>query len=164
MFNTAVNYLVESRGLSLQMLKLDKGSLHVRAYANASFATNHNLTSQVEYIVLLCDKYDNACTLHYASYKSRRFARFVLGTETYTFADAYEFAYCAKRYLESILGRRVPLEMYIDSKSLFDVISKCTQTQERRLMIICKPYGMLIVHRRYRTLVSYVGLIILQTA
>ncbi len=134
-FNTAVTYLVESRDLSLQMRKLDMGSLHVRAYADASFATNHNFTSQLGYIVLLCDKYDNASKLHYASYKSRRVARSVLGAETYAFADAYDFAYCAKRDLENILGRRVPLEMYTDSKGLFDVITKWSQRQERRLMI-----------------------------
>ncbi len=102
MFNTAVNYLVESRGLSLQMRKLDMDSLHIRAYADASFATNHNLTSQLGYIVLLCDKWENYCTLHYASYKSRRVARSVLGAETYAFADAYDFAYCAKKDLLTI--------------------------------------------------------------
>ncbi len=105
MFNTAANYLVESRGLSLQMRKLNMDSLHIRAYADGSFATNHNLTLQLGYIVLICGKWDNACTLHYACYKSRRVARSFLGTETYAFADAYDFAYCAKKDLETILDR-----------------------------------------------------------
>ena len=84
---------------------------------------------------MLCDKQDNACVLNYASYKSRRVARSVLGAGTYAFADAYGFAYCAKRDLECILDRTDPLEIYTDSKSLFDVITKCFQTLERRLMI-----------------------------
>ncbi len=128
MFNTAVNHLVESRSLSLQMRKLDMDSLHIRAYADASFATNHNLTWQIGYIVLLCDKWYNACTQHYTRYKSRRVARSVLGAETYAFADVYDFTYCAKKDLETMLGSTVPLEMYTDSKSLFDVITKCSQT------------------------------------
>ena len=70
MFNTAVNHLVESRSLSLQMRKLDMDSLHIRAYADASFATNHNLTWQIGYIVLLCDKWYNACMQHYAVTKA----------------------------------------------------------------------------------------------
>ena len=84
---------------------------------------------------MLCDKQGSACILHYASYKRRRVARSVLGAETYAFADACDFAYCAKRYLESILDRTVPLEIYTNSRSLFDVLTKCSQTQERRLMI-----------------------------
>ncbi len=47
LFNIAVNYLVDSPGLSLQMHELDRESLHFRADADASFATNHNLTSQI---------------------------------------------------------------------------------------------------------------------
>ncbi len=74
MFNTAVNYLVVSRGLFLQISKQDMDSLHIHAYADASSAINQNLTPQLGHIVLLCDKWDNACILHYASYKSRRVA------------------------------------------------------------------------------------------
>ena len=44
-FKTAVNYLLESQGLSLQMRKLHMYSLHIRANADASFATNHNLAT-----------------------------------------------------------------------------------------------------------------------
>ena len=87
------------------------------------------------FIFLLCDQSDNANALHYASYKSRRAARSVLGAETYAFTDAYDFAYCAKRDLEKIFKRSIPLAMFTDSKSLFDVNTKWSQTQERRLMI-----------------------------
>ena len=84
---------------------------------------------------MLCDKQGSACILHYSSYKRRRVARSVLGAEIYAFADACDFAYCAKRDLESILDRTVPLEIYTNSRSLFDLLNKCSQTQERRLMI-----------------------------
>ena len=101
MFNTAVNYLVESRGLSLQICKLDSDSLYIRAYANASFAINPNLTSQLGSMALPCDKWDNDCTLHYDSCKSLRVAPSDRGAETYALTDAYDFAYCAKRDLET---------------------------------------------------------------
>ncbi len=117
------------------MQKLDSECLRIRAFADASFATNHDHTSQLGHIVMLCDKQDNACIIHYASYKSSRVARSVLGAETYAFTDTCDFAYCAKRDLESIVDRTVPLEIYADSISLFDVITECLQTQERRLMI-----------------------------
>ncbi len=36
--------------------------------------------------------------------------------------------------MEYILNRIVPLEIYGHSKSLFDVITKCSQTQDRRFI------------------------------
>ena len=88
MFNNAIDYLLESRDLSLHMWKIDLEFLHNRAFTDASFSTNHGHTSRLGYIFMLCDKQDNACILHYASYKSRRIARSVLGADTYAFVDA----------------------------------------------------------------------------
>ncbi len=129
-YNSTVTY-----NFILRMRKLDLDTLHVIAYSDASFATSLGHTSQLGYIIILCDKDDNAGILHYASCKSRKVARFVLGAETYAFANAYDFSYCPKNDLEAILERNVHLTMFIDSKSLFDVITKCSQTQERHLMI-----------------------------
>ena len=114
---------------------MDHRTLHIRDYADASFSTNREHTSQLGYIVLLCDKNDNACVLHFTSYKSRRVARSLLGAETYAFADVYDFVYCVKTDLERILERRIPFNMFTDSKSLFDVITQCSHTQGRMLMI-----------------------------
>ncbi len=134
-YNTTVRYLQDTRHLSLRMCKLDLESPHVRAYTDASFSTNTDHSSQLGYIVLLANKHDNACVLHYASYKSRRVARSVLYAETYAFASAFDFAHCAKPDLEKLLDRCVSLSIFTDSKSLFDVITKCSHTQENRLMI-----------------------------
>ena len=60
MFNNAVDYLLESRDLSLYIRKLDIESLHIRTDADKSLATNHDHTTQLGYIVLLCNKLDNA--------------------------------------------------------------------------------------------------------
>ncbi len=117
------------------MCKLDPESLQVCSYTDALLSTNTDHWSQLGYIVLWADIHHNACVLHYASYKIRRVARFVLGAETYAFADAFDFAYCTKTDLEKLLDRRVSLYIFTDSKRLFDVTAKCFHTQERRLMI-----------------------------
>ncbi len=134
-YNTTMRYLQDTRYLSHRMCKLDPESLHVRAYTDASFPTNTDHSSQLGYVLLLTDKHENACILHYASYMSRRVTRSVPGAETYAFADPFDFAYCAKTDLEELLDHRVSLSIFTDSNSLFDVIKKCSQTQERRLMI-----------------------------
>ncbi len=108
------------------MRKLDLKSVHVRAFPDASFATNHNENSRLGHIVLLCDKQDTTCVLHYASYRSRRVASTVLVAEICAFADEYDFVYWSKRDLECILDKTLPLEIYTDSRSLFDVITKCS--------------------------------------
>ena len=73
---------------------------------------------------LLADKYGKFNILHYASYKSRRVTRSVLGAEVYAFADAFDLSYVKRHDLEAMLGQRIPLQMLTDSRSLFDVIQR----------------------------------------
>jgi hypothetical protein len=51
------------------------------------------------------------------------------------FADGFDAAYSLKHDLQTILKRSVDILMYIDSLSLFDVITKSSTTAEKRLMI-----------------------------
>ncbi len=59
----------------------------------------------------------------------------VLRAETYAFADAYDFSYFNKKDLEAILERDVYFKMSTDFEILFDVITKRSQTQKKRMMI-----------------------------
>lgn len=53
----------------------------------------------------------------------------------YAFSDAFDAAYILKHDLESILNSKIPMTILTDSKSSFDVITKCTTTSEKHLMI-----------------------------
>lgn len=68
-----------SRGIIQQ--KLDTNSLRLVVYTDAAFATNKDYSSQLGYLILLADKQNRCNILHYCSYKSRRVARSVLGSE-----------------------------------------------------------------------------------
>ncbi len=127
-YNTTVRYLQAKRHLSFRTCKLDLERLLVCAYTDALFSPNTDHSSELDYIVSLAEKHNKASFMHYASYKSCRVARSVLGAQTYAFAHAFDFAYRAKRDIKKLLDRRVSLSIFTDSKSLFGVITKCSHT------------------------------------
>lgn len=122
-----------SRGLCY--VTLDRKSLHLRAYSDGSFVNNQDSSSQLGYIVLLCDGNDNCNVIKFRSFKSKRVVRSVLGAEVYSFAEAFDAAFVIKTDLERILDTELPLSMLTDSNSLFDVMVKPSFTTEHRLMI-----------------------------
>jgi hypothetical protein len=73
--------------------------------------------------------------LHFASYKSRRVTRSVLGGEVHAFADAFDIAYALKHELERLINHRIPLSILTDSKGLFDVVTRNSHARERLLNI-----------------------------
>lgn len=75
---------------------LDQNTLQLIAYADSSFANNSDLTSQLRYIVFLCDAKNKCNVLHYSSYKSLQVTRSALGGEIYAFADAFNYAHTMK--------------------------------------------------------------------
>ncbi len=114
---------------------LTEKTLHIRTYADSSHANNKDLSTQLGFIVCLCDAEDKVAIIGYRSYKCRRFTRSALASKCHTFADAFDYSYLMKYDLEQLLDQRIPIQMCTDSKSLFDVIVRASMTSERRLMI-----------------------------
>lgn len=59
----------------------------------------------------------------------------MLGSELYAFCDGLDIGLAYSVALQPALGKRIPVRMYTDSKSLFDTITKRSQTSEKRLLI-----------------------------
>lgn len=72
---------------------MHKSTLHIIAYSDSLFANNEELSSQIVFIVMLCNKYLRCNVLHFASYEARQATFSVLGAETYAFSDAFDFAF-----------------------------------------------------------------------
>ena len=106
-----------------------------RAYVDVSFATNEDHSSQFGYVILLCDVNDRCHFLDFASKNCKRVVGSIMAGEIYAFAEGFDCAYAIKYALERTYGRRIPITILTDSKQIFDVITKASQTTEKRLLI-----------------------------
>lgn len=121
--------------LELTFNTLGEDSLYLKVYVNASFVTNKDYSSQIGYIVILCDKSGSCHILDYCSRKSRRVARSIMGGEVMSLSAGYDRDSVMKHDLIAVYIKYTPMLMLTDSKQLFDAISKGSSTEERCLLI-----------------------------
>jgi Reverse transcriptase (RNA-dependent DNA polymerase) len=126
---------VKTINLPLLYPRLDLDTLKLVAYTDSSFSNNEDLSSQLGYIIFLSDSTGACQPLYYSSHKSKRVTRSVLGGEVMAFADGVDMAVMLKHDIERMLDRTIPIQVFTDSLSLFDVITRSTTTVEKRLMI-----------------------------
>lgn len=133
--NKLIKYAKQNE-LSLRFPKLDKNSLKIVGFSDASFAGNRDFSSQLGYLIFLSDDSGSVCPVVFKSYKARRVTRSVMGAELIAFSDMFDAAFTLREELRALHpGSSIPLTLYTDSKTLFDVISKGTRTSEKRLML-----------------------------
>ena len=133
--NAIVTHLCSSEVPYIRYPKLDIETLRLQTYSDASFSTNEDQSSQLGYVIFLADGENRCSPLHWSSHKAKRVTRSVLGSEVLVFSDAFDMFYAINHDLQSLLKQEVPLVMITDSLSLFDIITKCTQTAGKRLLI-----------------------------
>jgi hypothetical protein len=135
MSNNVIKHLKTHPELALRHHKLDKSTLRILSYSDASLYNNKDLSSQLGYIILLADASTKCCVFSFRSFKSKRIARSRMAAETMAFADAFDAAFALKSDLVSILGKAIPLLILTDSKQLFDVMVSAKYTTKNCLMI-----------------------------
>lgn len=143
--NVGIKSAISNPSRGLRYKPLDADTIHMRVYADASFGTNDDLTSQLGYLVLLCDKNNQCHVLDYGSKKSRRVVRSIMGGELYAFTDAFDISRTLSIDVSKAIGKPILLRMFTDSKQVFDVITRGKRPTERRLAIdVCaarEAYG-----------------------
>lgn len=121
--------------VKIRIPKLDRSTLRIVGYSDASFSNNRDLSSQLGYVVFLTDRTNTAVPIVFKSYKSKRITKSPMSSEVIAFADMFDAAVALKTEIEWILGQHIPVQLLTDSKCLFDIISKGTRTSEKRTMI-----------------------------
>ena len=97
-------------------------------------AEGRDMSSQIGFVIVLADKYNNANIIHWQSVKCRRVTRSVLASELYGFAFAFDTAATLKSTAEQLFtGCRygILLDISIDSHSRQDYLTKLGTIKEK---------------------------------
>lgn len=113
-------------------------SLWIAVFSDASFANTDRLKSQLGFVVVLTDRKGNANILYYGSAKCRRVARSVMAAGLLAFVYAFDNDFVVRSMLEQILKKKVPIDAYLESRTVFNVVAKEGSTLEKRLQIDVK--------------------------
>ncbi|CAE7020321.1 hypothetical protein PTTW11_03045 [Pyrenophora teres f. teres] len=134
-----------ARGLSYVPVKME--DLKLYAMVDASFANNKDMSSQIEYVIILGNEITSSDSsfkirsniVHWSSTKCKRVTRSVLASEIYAMAHGVDIALAIGTTIDMIIDQlslpKVPIVAYTDSRSLYDCLVKLGTTKEKRLMI-----------------------------
>lgn len=134
LFNTAVAFAVKSR-VSFKIPEFNKKSLRTVGYSDSSSANIADLSSQLEYIVFLGGALASVLPIRLRSYKSLIVTRSTTAEAGIFFSYLFGVPSTLARELDLFLGQKIPLQHLMDSRSLFDVISKGSRTLEKIMML-----------------------------
>lgn len=109
--------------------------LHLASFVDASFASKKDMSSQLEYLLALIDAESKENIIDYASYKSRRVTRSVLTAELFALIDVFDITGTMRVIVNTMLGRTVDLEAYVDRESFYDCVVDIESSTEKRLLI-----------------------------
>jgi hypothetical protein len=135
LLNKRLQWQLQNGSRGLRFVRLDKESLRLLTFTDASFANNKDLSSQIGYVIVLADGNNNANVLHWSSVKCKRVTRSVLASELYGMVHGFDMGASIKATIEKMLGITLPMVICTDSKSLYDCLVRLGTTQEKRLMI-----------------------------
>lgn len=130
-----IKYCHSTFDVGLNFVPLDQDSVRLVLFTDASFANAKDWKSQIGFVLIAVDKDMNANIVHYGSSRCKRVARSVMAAEIHGLTYGWDNAYIGKTMLEEILGKEIKIDVYVDSKTLFNIITKYSTTMEKRLQI-----------------------------
>jgi hypothetical protein len=119
----------------LTFVPLDLDSVRVAVFTDASFANCDDYKSQLGFVICMKDKTDAANIVHFGSSKCRRITRSVMAAELHGLVMGFDHAFMVASILQDILQREIAIDGYIDSKTVFDTVTRLASTMEKRLQI-----------------------------
>ena len=117
--------------------KLDKQSLFIRVYTDASFGNlNEGVDSMAACIVFLVDKHERCIPLDWVANKVKRVVKSTIAAETLALANGIDQAIFARRLISELLGWKeetLQIEAIIDNKSCLEAVNSTSLVDDKRL-------------------------------
>ena len=111
-------------------------SCSLECYSDASFANLPDSGSQGGMILFLQDSYGVKCPIYWQSRKIRRVVKSTLAAETLALVDCAEAAVFIRQIIRDICkAGDLPINCYIDNKSLLDTLHSKKNVDDKRLRI-----------------------------
>ena len=133
--NKHLNRCLQSSDVGMKFVKLNVESVSISVFVDASFAKNRDFSSQLGYVIALTDEDGNSNIIHYQSSKSKRVARSVLSAEMFAMVIGFDMAAVLRFFLNDLLNRNVRMNLFTDSRCLYDNLTTLRSTTEKRLLI-----------------------------
>lgn len=137
--NTASRIVKMNASFSLREYLLDMNSAHVRIYAEASFASSDDFSSQLGFIIFLANRNNFCQVLDYSSNKANRNVRFIKPGEVYAFGNAFDVAYVVAKDLHFNHDKCFPLACQRTQSNFLMPFPKARERLRRGLWLTYLP-------------------------
>jgi ribonuclease HI len=110
----------------------------IKVFADASFANRENGKTQAGFVIMMASSSGKIFgILDFRSHIITRVCRSTLTAETLALSEALDAAMFIKNMMSEIWSPETPLpiELYSDSKSIYDLMTQTTMTKEKRIII-----------------------------
>lgn len=124
----------------LHFARLDTVSTRIVVLFNSWLGSARDLKSHLGYVIQMADMKSRANIAHYRTNKCHRVLRSFIAAAFYALVHAVDVGTVIREALVEFLNRKVEMEAYVDSETPFNVVTKNSNTAERRSRIYLFPW------------------------
>ncbi len=101
--NKRIQWQIDHPTRGLRFVQLDLTFLKLVIFRDASFANNHDISSQIGFVITLVDSSNKPNIIHWLSMKCKRVTKSVLAFQLYAMVYGFDVGAVLKSIIESIL-------------------------------------------------------------
>lgn len=128
LFSKVVELLRSTKNMHIWFVKWDLGTVRLVLFSDASFENEKGFKRQLGYVIALGDVTGPEHIVHYGRNRCRCVVRSVMAAEVQGLVLGFDYASIVRNTICEIIGRKVPLEAYVDSNHLYNVVAKFGET------------------------------------
>ena len=127
---------------------LDRGSLYLLTYTDASFNNLQNGGSQAGHLTLLCDQDGNCVLLSWNAYSIKRVVRSTLAAETIALMDGCDAAFLMSKMIQETFHNKPDIQSVVitDNQSLYNTVNTTHLVDNKRLRVELSAIRQLVAN------------------